>query len=38
MVSAQMIQLMPPITSSSEGTGPVPGHMPLRVYKGDVPI
>ena len=38
MVRAQIIQLMPPITSSDDGTGPVAGQIPLSVYKGEVPI
>lgn len=33
-----MIQLMPPITSSSEGTGPSPGHIPFKTYNGEVPM
>ena len=37
-VKAQIIALMPPMTSSVEGTGPVAGHNPLRVYNGDVPM
>lgn len=37
-VSAQRIALIPPITSSFEGTGPVAGQMPLRTYRGEVPM
>ena len=29
MVNAQMIALMPPITSSFDGTEPVEGHIPF---------
>ena len=37
-VNAQIIALMPPMTSSFGGTGPVAGHKPLRVYNGEVPM
>jgi hypothetical protein len=37
IVIAQTIAEMPPITSSSEGTDPDAGQMPLRVYNGEVP-
>lgn len=37
-VKAQMIALIPPMTSSAEGAGPVAGHKPFTVYSGDVPM
>jgi hypothetical protein len=37
IVNAQMMALIPPMTSSSGGTGPEVGHNPFRVYSGEVP-
>lgn len=30
--------LMPPMISSSDGTGPLIGQIPFKTYKGDVPM
>lgn len=37
-VSDQTMALMPPMTSSSDGTLPDAGQIPFRTYKGDVPM
>lgn len=37
-VKAHMIALIPPITSSFGGTGPLEGHSPFSVYRGEVPM
>jgi len=37
-VRDQTMALRPPITSSLGGTGPDVGQIPLRTYKGEVPI
>ena len=37
-VRDQMMALMPPITSSFEGTGPSEGQIPFKTYNGDVPM
>ena len=37
-VRDQMMALMPPMISSSEGTGPAAGQIPFKTYNGDVPM
>ncbi len=34
----QMIALILPMTSSRDGTPFAAGHIPLRTYKGEVPV
>jgi hypothetical protein len=38
MVRDQKMALIPPITSSFEGTGPLAGQIPFKTYSGDVPM
>ena len=35
---AQIMALIPPIISSSDGTVPEVGHIPFSTYNGDVPM
>ena len=37
-VMAHMIALIPPITSSLDGAGPLAAQIPFKTYKGDVPM
>lgn len=37
-VSAQMIALIPPIISSSDGASPLGDQIPFKTYRGDVPM
>lgn len=37
IVNAHTIALIPPITSSADGTGPAAGQRPFMVYTGEVP-
>jgi len=38
IVRAHIMALIPPMTSSLEGTSPVAGQIPFSTYKGEVPI
>lgn len=37
-VRDHIMALIPPMTSSSEGTSPVLGQIPFKTYNGEVPI